>query len=302
MALESGVSPVGRLVQGDLFEMNTKNMQGGERRNKKGELSPQAVCVVAFDKASTDWPALEAHIKRVAAAGFPQFFPQGPTGPCVNPLFAFKIGDGDGYDGNGKPNNVKPGWAGCWIVKFTSGFLPRVFPAHQYEPHMQITDRNMVKLGHYVRVGYTLQPNNDPNRPGVFINHTFVEHMGYGPEIILGPSASQVLGQAPAPTYMPPGMSATPVGGTQSATAAAAAAGYAASSAPNRPAGAPGPAPGPYGGYMQTPPSAPMPPPAPVKQRVMTAKANGATYEQCIAAGWTDAALVQHGMMDEIVV
>jgi hypothetical protein len=37
------------------------------------------------------------------------------------------------------------------------------------------------------------------------------------------------------------------------------------------------------------------PPPAPVHQ--MTPLANGATYEQMIAAGWTDALLVQHGMM-----
>jgi hypothetical protein len=29
----------------------------------------------------------------------------------------------------------------------------------------------------------------------------------------------------------------------------------------------------------------------------MTALVNGATYEQMIAAGWTDALLVQHGMM-----
>lgn len=31
--------------------------------------------------------------------------------------------------------------------------------------------------------------------------------------------------------------------------------------------------------------------------RVMLPAANGATYEQLIAAGWTDAQLVQHGMM-----
>ena len=29
----------------------------------------------------------------------------------------------------------------------------------------------------------------------------------------------------------------------------------------------------------------------------MTAKAAGATYEAMIGAGWTDALLVQHGMM-----
>jgi hypothetical protein len=29
----------------------------------------------------------------------------------------------------------------------------------------------------------------------------------------------------------------------------------------------------------------------------MTAKAAGATYEALLAAGWTDALLIQHGMM-----
>jgi hypothetical protein len=42
-------------------------------------------------------------------------------------------------------------------------------------------------------------------------------------------------------------------------------------------------------------PSVPMVPAAPVRQ--MTAKANGATYEQMVASGWTDDLLRQHGMM-----
>lgn len=45
-------------------------------------------------------------------------------------------------------------------------------------------------------------------------------------------------------------------------------------------------------------PVAPAPVAAPVApQQVMTAAANGVSYEQYIAAGWTDALLVQHGYM-----
>ena len=44
---------------------------------------------------------------------------------------------------------------------------------------------------------------------------------------------------------------------------------------------------------MMAPPAAP--PAAPV--RTMTPKAAGATYEAMIAAGWTDALLIEHGMM-----
>lgn len=63
---------------------------------------------------------------------------------------------------------------------------------------------------------------------------------------------------------------------------------------PVPPAAAPGtPAPT---GAVAPPPAAPAPPPAaPVHQ--MTPAANSATYEQMIAAGWTDETLIQHGMM-----
>jgi hypothetical protein len=53
-------------------------------------------------------------------------------------------------------------------------------------------------------------------------------------------------------------------------------------------------------------PTAPVPPPSPVTPkadilaipgRAMLPAANGATYESFIAQGWTDALLVQHGMM-----
>jgi hypothetical protein len=46
---------------------------------------------------------------------------------------------------------------------------------------------------------------------------------------------------------------------------------------------------------MAPPAAPPAPPAAPVHQ--MTPKAAGTTYEQFIAAGWTDELLVQHGMM-----
>jgi hypothetical protein len=65
------------------------------------------------------------------------------------------------------------------------------------------------------------------------------------------------------------------------------------------PAPPPAPAAPPYDGYMGAPPPAPaaLPPPPPAPARVMLPAANGATYDQLVAAGWTDALLVQHGMM-----
>jgi len=275
------VSPVGRFVQGDLFELNTKNMQGGERRNQKGELSPQAVCVLAIDKRDPGWPAFEASVRQVAAAGFPHLFPQGATGPCTLPTFSFKIQDGDGVDGLGRPNSGKPGHAGCWIVKFTSGYLPKVYPKGQFGPHQQISDRSVVKLGYYIRVGYTLQANGNQTKPGVFVNHTFIEHVAYGDEIILGPSAADVFG-AVAPAYLPPGASATPVLGNVPASVLGAATPSLAAAPPST--ASPGDA-GPYAGYRV--------PPA----RVMTPAAQGIPYEAYVAQGWTEDTLRAAGLL-----
>lgn len=64
--------------------------------------------------------------------------------------------------------------------------------------------------------------------------------------------------------------------------------------------GAPAPIPvTPNPGFVQVPPPAPMaPPPAPVAPvRQMTAAAQGVTYETYVAAGWSDAQLVQNGLM-----
>ena len=51
----------------------------------------------------------------------------------------------------------------------------------------------------------------------------------------------------------------------------------------------------PYGGFMQ-PPAVPVAPTAP-PVRTMTAAANGATFEQFIAAGWTEAQMRDSGML-----
>lgn len=58
----------------------------------------------------------------------------------------------------------------------------------------------------------------------------------------------------------------------------------------------PGTQPIPVPGSIPMPPGVAVPP-APGPQRYMTPKAQGATYEQMIGQGWTDALLQQHGMM-----
>lgn len=170
-----------------------------------------------------------------------------------------------------------------------------------------------------MEANFTVESNNSTQTAGLYLNHSMVCFRGYGAEITFGPDvASAGFGKAP----LPAGASAVPLGGTPMPPLPnGAAAAPVPMSAPV--AGATPPPPMAYAppvaapvpvvpnvGFVQVPPPAgpvvmppppsipavAVPPPAP-PVRQMTAAAGGATYESMIAAGWTDALLVQHGMM-----
>lgn len=293
-------SPVMRFVQGDLFEAQTKDMQGNPRVVKSGpnagQPAPQFFVAGAIPKNDPHWPAFEAQIKQVAAAAFPSLFPQGPQGACVNPNFSFKIIDGDGRDMTGKLNSEKEGFAGHWVVRFTTGFAPSIYPKGKYSPMDRINDKNLVRRGHYIRIAGTMSGNNDMMKPGVYLNMSLVEHCGYGDEIVSGPSASEAFAQ---PAVLPAGASPTPLAAAPHAVPPAVNGAPQPLSAP-LPTASPTSAPQPYGGYMQTAPApaptAPPPaPPAAPAGPVMTAKAAGVPYAAFLAQGWTDETLRANG-------
>lgn len=307
-------TPVMRYVQGDVFVAQEKDAQGNPLVVKTGpnagQPAPRFFAAGAIPKNDPAWPAFEQILKQVAAASFPHLFPQGPNGPCVNPNFSYKIVDGDGVDQNGKPNNQKEGFAGHWVLRFSTSFKPGVYPKGQYDQMHQIQDKNLFRRGYYFRIAGTASGNDNAQRPGIYLNMNLIEHCGYGPEIVSGPSAQDAFGSAPA--VLPPGASATPLAGTApAAVAPQAMPAPMQPSAPTPTAYPTSPAPQPYTGYMQpqtavpAPTPAPMaPPPAPAPMappaapaRVMTAKAAGAPYESFVAQGWNDDMLRQHGYM-----
>lgn len=263
---ENFLTPVGRLVQGDCFAPQTKDQQGNLRVIKTGpnagQPNPQFYVGVAFRKDDPMWPAFWAILDRVARGAWPQFFPV-PGGQCTNPKFAFKVLDGDGYDTQGRSNATKEGFAGHWVVRFTTAFAPKCFPVGRYAAHDQITDPTLLRRGYYVRVAGTVKSNENPTNPGLFLNFDLVELAGYGPEIVSGPDANAVFGGQPA-AALPPGASATPLAAPAAPAAAPGpgpggpAPGYPAAPAPGYPA-APAPAPG----YPAAPAPAPGYPPAP---------------------------------------
>lgn len=330
MPAERFTSPIGRLVQGDCFTPQTKDQQGNPRVIKTGpnagQPNPQFYIGVAFAKNDPQWPAFWAMIDRVARSEWPALFPN-PQAGSTNPKFAYKVLDGDGYDTNGKANNLKEGWAGHYVVRFTSSFAPKLFRAGHYQPQDQITDPQALKRGYYVRVNGSIKGNDNPQNPGLFLNFDLVEIAGFGPEIVSGPDAGEAFGGAPV-GYVPPGMSATPIlpGGPAGAPPAGPPGYTPPPAAPPPAAGPPGytpppagpvpppmtpppissptpsavPPPG-YTGYMQPPPPAPAAPPPsappPAAGPQMTAAAGATTYEAFRAAGWTDEQLRANGYM-----
>jgi hypothetical protein len=198
------LTPVGRLVQGDPFEAQTKNMAGQPLVTKTGQPTQRYFIAVAFPKTDANFGAFYQKLVEVARASFPHLF--NAQGQCTHPRFSFKLMDGDGVDDNGKPNNQKPGMAGCWIVKFSSSFAPRCFHAGRYQPHEQIQDPKAIPRGYYVRVAGTIEGNDDPNKPGLFVNLSMVELAGGQPSdiIVSGPDASAIFGGTAA--QLPPGV------------------------------------------------------------------------------------------------
>ena len=244
--------------------------------------------------------------------------------------FSWKVVDGDsqkpGKLFKGKPGK-KPceneGWPGHWVLKFSGGFAPKVYQ-QEGAGYVQLMTPDFFKPGYFGEVSFSAEGNKSQSSPGVYLTHSMVCFRAYGREITFGPDvASAGFGAAP----LPAGASMTPLAGaipTPQAPAAAPA-GYApppglpqvpgVAPAPLAPAGfaptpsvpvpgAPAPIPvTPNPGFVQVPPPAaapaPMaPPPAPVAPvRQMTAAAQGIPYESYIQQGWTDAQLVQNGLM-----
>ena len=297
---EEFTSPVGRLVQGSLYVPNTKDAEGKPLVFKTGDKAGQPrtdyYVAIAIPKAgeqhwaSTEWGA---KIWAVGHKGFTQ-------AQCGAPTFAWKVVDGDSLIPNRKgtiPANCD-GFAGCWILKFNGSQAPSLYKLNaqgKTELHQQ---ENGILPGDYIQVQGNVSDNQSQQQPGVFLNHNMVCMRGHGDRIILGVDPDSVgFGAAP----LPPGASLTPKAGFTPPSAAVAnppAPPAAAYMAP--PATASAPAPAPYTNVLT--PGAVPPPPAPpaavqAKAPVMTALANGLSYESYIAGGWTHTALVQYGMV-----
>lgn len=317
-------SPVGRIVMGSLYDPSTTDAEGKPLVVKTGPNAGQPrvnyFFALAIPKgaephwAHTPWGQ---QIWNVGNQAFPN--------AAQSPAFAWKIEDGDSQIPNKKGRKPcdNEGWRGHWILKFSGGFAPKVYQ-QEGAGYVQVMQKGFCKPGYFVEVAFSVEGNGSQSQPGVYLNHSMVCFRAYGQEITFGPDvASAGFGASP----LPAGASMTPPAGAipMPQAPAAAPAAYAPPALPGVPQipgvapaplapagsvptpsvpvpGAPAPIPVmPNTGFVQVPPPAPAPmapPPAPVAPvRQMTAAAQGVTYEAYVAAGWSDAQLVQNGMM-----
>ena len=311
-------TPVGRIVQGDLAKPQpVLDNLGKPKLSRDGTPTVQHFIALAIAKtpghthwAQTDWGR---QIWDEGNRAHPTFAP--------HPTFSWKVEDGDSQIPNkkGKKNADREGFPGHWIVKFRSGFLPKTYNADG----SAAVPAEAIRCGYYVQVNCTVAGNSGDS-PGVYINPNMVALSGYGPEIIAGPDASEAgFGGVP----LPPGASAMPLGGvgvgfsvgTPAPTGTPAPAGVAPSVPFPAPAASAAPpsfppitppgsastattspsngAPPVNPAFLGVPAAPPPPPPAAPPAKQLTPKAAGASYADLIKAGWTDALLVQHGMM-----
>jgi hypothetical protein len=213
---------VGRLVYGSVWEARPQTDKKGQPTLVKsgpnaGKQKVSCNFGVAFAKtlangapnvAFDEW---RRAIIEQARTGYPQFF-NGPIDPftgkpgCTHPRMTFKISDGDGVDGEGQPNNRKEGWAGHWVVHFSSNTPPRVFDVNVgLLPEQQLQESSgRVLPGDFIAVQGNCEANVGSETPGVYMNHSMVCFVATGPRIVSGPKASEAFANVTA-AGLPPG-------------------------------------------------------------------------------------------------
>ncbi len=196
-------TPVGRLVQGNPWVPNTTDRKGAPLVYKTGAKAGQPrtdfYLAIAIEKTNPEYTELKDAIVKQAQMDW-------PNGEYQLPNFAWKVMDGDGIDENGRSNAEKPGFAGCWVLKFSGTYPPQCVARGGSSV---LTDPASIKRGDYIRIYGTVGHNRPAEKKGLYLNYNLVEFQGYGEEIRSGPDAKQVFQQQP--TYRPAGMSDTPV-------------------------------------------------------------------------------------------
>jgi hypothetical protein len=197
------VAGIGRMVQGSCHTASTVGFGNQElvwaSGPKKGEPRGQYFFAVAYLKTTADWrnePLWGVGIFKEAKRSFPDHY--------TKRSFAFKVIDGDSTEQNdtGKKVCNRVGFAGHWVVKFSSNFAP----AFSSRLHKKI-DAKDIKCGDFLEVQFSVVGNGYPPKPGVFINPRMVQLAATGNEIVAEEDPTAVFSGNDA-LHLPEGASA----------------------------------------------------------------------------------------------
>ena len=206
---EYGNSPVGRLISGDPWVKQTTDANNRPIPDDKQSFW----FAVAIEKNAPGMNEMLGTMFKAAQAGYsqvPHIMAQINMG-LTAPAFSWKIADGDEMRANPTTGAQEQRWKhgkGCWVVKFSTT-LP--IASAKYQGGVPTyCDPSEIKRGYYVTVPFSTSANgNQDHTAGVYLNPQTVCLVGFGAEIVGGPSLEQQLGAGPG-AYMPAGMTQTP--------------------------------------------------------------------------------------------
>ena len=177
---------LGRLVYGNLYEPKPKTNNDGSPKVdvKTGEPMVSFDYGVAIAKGTeggwweTEWG------KSIFSVGSAAF----PGGESQRPDFAWKVHDGDSQVMNkaNKRNCDKPGYAGHWILNFSSSYPSKYFKLEGHQPEA-FPAVGAIKIGYYVEISGSIKGNGSPQSPGVYLNHSILCLRSVYDEIVTGP-------------------------------------------------------------------------------------------------------------------
>ena len=194
---------LGRIVWGHPLKPQDKTKDDAKVLDSNGQPIKQWSFGVAFPKAEFEaqvWP----HFYAEAAKGYPSGIPGN---------FTYKYKDGDTeLDAKGNPLSGKEGYAGCYIVAFSTELQPPQCFVFENNAYRQI-DENAIKTGDYVMVGANVKwhgpnPTARGSRPGLYVNPMTVL-LCYQGEAISGAYQADPNAQFGAAPSMPPAPSFT---------------------------------------------------------------------------------------------
>ena len=308
----------GRFVGGSVYNPKTHDEETKERfKFKSGRLQGQNQ-----DRFSVGLAVLKTkgHFSEESGWG-PTIWTEGhtawPQGQAQQPTFSWKVSDGDSTipNSNGKRPCDQPGYAGHWILWFTSMFeeggKPQVAVAVG-TPAVWNGQPGLCMPGDYIEVDGSVVGNESAKKPGVYLNlgavclrayhaegriiSQKVDLSSFGSSALPAGAVMQPVGNAvppapPVPAAPPTTPGAPPVPATPVPAPSAAPVPTPSPVVPNPEIlGAPAP--------VVAPPPPVVAPPAPVAAPPATlVMLNGGDYKAHKDAGWTDEMMREKGWL-----